>query len=105
MVPPKNHVETENRLYMHIFCTFFFFLAEMPSVGPGVDLRKWSQLDRRGPFILGLTGPSRSVLAQYFESQQSVLKFLWPDGATGINVYWPNSKFTGQWLSGSLWAP
>jgi len=71
MVPPKNHVETENRLYMHIFCTFFFFLAEMPSVGPGVDLRKWSQLDRRGPFILGLAGPSRRVLAQYFESQQS----------------------------------
>lgn len=68
----------------------------MPSVGPGVDLRKLSQLDRRGPFILGLTGPSRFVLDQYFESQQSVLIFLWPDGATGINVYWPNSKFTGH---------
>ena len=66
-------------------------------VGPGVDLRKLSQLDRRGPFILELTGPSRFVLAQYFESQQSVLIFRWPDGATGINVYWPNSKFTGQW--------
>ena len=68
----------------------------MPSVGPGVDLRKLSQLDRRGPFILGLTGPSRFVLDQYFESQQSVLILLWPEGATGINVYWPNSKFTGH---------
>jgi hypothetical protein len=66
------------------------FLAEMPSVGLGVE-HEVNQTEGV-LFILGLIGPSRFVLAQYFESQQSVLTFLWPNGATGNKLYWPNSS-------------